>query len=60
MAPPKQETDMNNETCELTIDELACVSGGGIIGDIIKAIVVDVIINTHGLTDSINYIKAHS
>jgi bacteriocin-like protein len=51
---------MNNETRELTIDELASVSGGGAIGDIIKAIVVEVIINTHGLTDSINYIKAHS
>ena len=54
------EARMNNETRELTIDELTCVSGGGIIGEIIKAIVVDTIINTHGLTDSINYIKAHS
>ena len=52
--------NMNNETRELTTDELARVSGGGIVGDIIKAIVVDVIVNTHGLTDSINYIKAHS
>jgi hypothetical protein len=54
-------TNLNNETLELTIDELAGVSGGSLIGDIVKGIIVDIIVDhANGLTKAINYVRDHN